>query len=481
MSPTISATPRRHVAIVGGGIAGLSVAHALLTQGDSAQGITVSVLERAPRLGGHIRTEHVDGFLCEWGPNGFLDNAPATLALVRDLGLDAQVQPSDDRARARFIFHGGRLLPLPAGLVGLVGSRLLSWPAKLRLAMEPFARPRPDGDESIHAFASRRIGVEAADVLVDSMVSAIFGGYARELSLRACFPLMWQLETDHGGLVRATIARRRRQPRRRGEAIGAPSGRLTSFRGGAEDLVRGLTARLGHLARSGVEVCAVTGHDGRYRLDIVGQAPMEADAVVLASGATTTARMVRALDAPLADVLETMPTASMVVACLGYAASAMSHPLNGFGYLIPRNEGMRTLGVLWDSSVYPGRAPEGHVLLRVMLGGATDPDAVRLDDAAVLDVVRRELKAAMGVDATPGVVRIVRHRTGIPQYTIGHLDRLARAEARLTRWPGVVLAGNAYRGVSINACVADAQAVAARVLSHCDAVRAADRTTTVNV
>ena len=191
--------------------------------------IDVSVLERAPRPGGNIRTENVDGFLCEWGPNGFLDNAPATLALVNDLGLGPQLQPSDDRARTRYIFRGGRLHPLPGGPVGLVGSRLLSWPAKLRLAMEPFARTRPDGDETIHAFASRRIGVEAADVLVDSMVSGVFGGNARELSLRACFPKMWQLETDHGGLVRAMIARRRQHSRRHGEAMGTPLGRLTSF------------------------------------------------------------------------------------------------------------------------------------------------------------------------------------------------------------------------------------------------------------
>jgi oxygen-dependent protoporphyrinogen oxidase len=365
--------------------------------------------------------------------------------------------------------------------VGLVGSRLLSWPAKLRLAMEPFARPRPDGDETIHAFASRRIGVEAADVLVDSMVSGIFGGDARELSLRACFPKMWTLESEHGGLVRAMIARRRQQPRRRGEAMGTPLGRLTSFRGGAEDLVRGLTTRLGDVVRTGVEVCQMTGGNGRYQLNIDGQAPVEADAVVLASGAATTARMVRVLDTPLADTLDAMPTAGMVVVCLGYAAGAVRHPLNGFGYLIPRNEGMRTLGVLWDSSVYPGRAPEGHVLMRVMLGGATDPDAVGMDDAAVLDVVRRELRAAMGVDAMPLVVRIVRHRTGIPQYTVGHLDRLARADARVARWPGVVLAGNAYRGVSINACIADAQAVAASVLRHCAAVRTADRPATQGV
>ena len=481
MTRSASTAPRRHVAIVGGGIAGLSVAHALLAEGAAARGIDVSVLERAPRPGGHIRSENVDGFLCEWGPNGFLDNAPATLALVNQLGLDTQVQPSDDRARLRFIFRGGRLHPLPGGPLGLARSGLLSWPGKLRLALEPFARSRPDGDESIHAFASRRIGVEAADVLVDSMVSGIFGGNVRELSLRACFPAMWKLETEHGGLIRAMVARRRKQPPRRTEGMGTPLGRLTSFRGGAEDLVRGLMARVGDTVRTGVEVCDVTRCDGRYRLDIAGHASVDADAIVLANGAATTARMMRAIDSPLADLLDAMPTASMVVVCLGYAAGAVGHPLNGFGYLIPRNEGMRTLGVLWDSSIYPGRAPEGQVLMRAMVGGATDPDAVDLDDASIIAVVRRELKAAMGVDAVPDVVRIVRHRTGIPQYTIGHLDRVAQAEARLARWPGVVLAGNAYRGVSINACIADAQAVAARVLGHCDTLRTTDRLASVNV
>jgi oxygen-dependent protoporphyrinogen oxidase len=307
------------------------------------------------------------------------------------------------------------------------------------------------------------------------MVSGIFGGNARELSLRACFPTMWQLETDHGGLVRAMIARRRKQPRRHGEAVGTPSGRLTSFRGGAEDLVRGLTARLGNVVRTGVDVRGVTQRNGRYQLDVAGESALEADAIVFASGAAPTARMVRVLDTPLADALDEIPTAGMVVVCLGYAAHGFGHPLNGFGYLIPRGEGMRTLGVLWDSSIYPGRAPEGHVLMRVMLGGATDPEVLGLDDIAVLDLVRRELQIAMGIDASPDVVRIIRHLTGIPQYTVGHLERLARAETRLANVPGVVLAGNAYRGVSINSCIADAQTVAARVLTHCGAVSTVDR------
>ena len=467
-----TAPAARRVVIVGGGIAGLSIAHALLKQQARDRGIDVVVLERAPRVGGNIRTEQVDGFTCEWGPNGFLDNAPATLELVREIGLQGRLQPSDDRARRRFIFRNGTLYPLPGGPVDFIASGLLSWPGKLRIGLEPFARRRPAGDETIHAFASRRIGREAADVLIDSMVSGVFGGDARELSLRACFPKMWQMETDHGGLFRAMLARRRQHPRRNGEAIGSPLGRLTSFTGGSEDLVRGLAATLGGAVRTGVNVRGIERAGAAYRLHLNGAVPIDADAVVLAGGTAVTARMVRDLDAPLSAVLDGIPSASMVVACLGYRADRLRRPLDGFGFLVPRGEGIRTLGVLWDSSVYPSRAPEGHVLMRVMLGGATDPTAIDLDDARLLDVIGGDLRATMGLDVAPDFMRIFRHPVGIPQYTVGHLDRLARAEERLAALPGLELAGNGYRGVAINACIADAGPVAQRILAHCERIAA---------
>ncbi|BCS32165.1 protoporphyrinogen oxidase [Luteitalea sp. TBR-22] len=472
MSTTLVPGRPARVAIVGGGIAGLAVAHALRQQGAGARGVEVVVLERGQRPGGNIRTDVIDGFTCEWGPNGFLDNAPATLALVDDLGLRPRLQPSDDRARRRFIWRNGRLHPLPGGPIDFLASSLLSWPGKLRIAMEPFASRRPDGDESIHAFASRRIGREAADVLIDSMVSGVFGGDARALSLRACFPKMWQLETDHGGLFRALLARRRQHPRRNGEAIGSPLGRLTSFVGGSEDLVRGLATRLGDVVRTGVDVQAVSRNPQGYTIAIEGDAPLHADAVVLASGSATTARMVRGLDAGLADTLAAIPSATMVVACVGFREDQLPAPLDGFGYLVPRSEGIRTLGVLWDSSVYPGRAPQGHVLMRAMLGGATDPGAIDLDDQALLDVVRGDLRRIMRIEVAPTFVKVFRHALGIPQYTVGHLARLDAAEARLAALPGLLLAGNAYRGVAINACIADAADVASRALAVCSAVPA---------
>jgi oxygen-dependent protoporphyrinogen oxidase len=451
----------RGVAIVGGGIAGLSLAHALDRRGARSQGVTVTVLERSSRAGGNIRSEEVDGYLCEWGPNGFLDSVPETLELVRDLGLEAELLPSHDQAQNRYIFRKGRLHPLPGGPLAFLKSRLLSWPGKLRIAMEPFARRRPDGDETIHAFASRRIGGEAAEVLIDPMVSGVFAGDSRALSLRACFPKMWQMETDHGGLFRALLAKRRG---RRGP-VGAPLGRLTSFRGGTEDLVRALVRARGDGLRTGVLVRSLAPSPGGYRLALEGGGALLADAVVLSGGAGESASLLHGVDPDLALGLREIPSAPLAVVCLGYEESGLPRPLDGFGFLIPRGEGPRILGVLWDSSIYPGRAPSGHVLLRAMIGGAHDPQAMALDDSALLERVRQDLRTTMGLQGSPTLVRVFRHPRGIPQYTVGHRERLARVEARLARYPGLYLAGSAYRGVAINSCVAEAGPLAERILA----------------
>jgi oxygen-dependent protoporphyrinogen oxidase len=455
----------KRVVIVGAGIGGLSAAHELLRLGARERGIDVVVLERSSRPGGNIRTDRIDGYLCEWGPNGFLDNAPATLELASRLGLSDRLHVSDDAARRRFLYRRGRLHELPGDPAGFVRTGLLSAAGKLRVAMEPFARRRPDGDETIHAFASRRIGREAADVLIDAMVSGVFAGNARALSLRACFPKMWQMESDHGGLVRAFIARRRSGRIRASDGVGSPLGRLTSFRDGTEELVRALAARVGDALRLSAPVRDVT-FDGRFRVAIEGQEPLSADAVVLSAGAHASAAQVAALDGHLAADLLAIPSAPVMVVCLGYRAQDLSSSVDGFGFLVPRGEGPRLLGALWDSSVYPGRAPAGHVLIRVMLGGAQDASAMSLDDEAAVAVAREGLAAAMGERAIPHFTRVFRHLLGIPQYTVGHLDRLARIEARLARLPGLLVAGNAFRGVSINNCVAEAGPLAAGIIEQ---------------
>jgi oxygen-dependent protoporphyrinogen oxidase len=451
----------KHVAIVGGGIAGLAIAHALRRR---APGLEVVVLEAASRAGGNIRSEREEGFLCEWGPNGFLDSVPETLALADDLGLGSRVLPSDDRARRRFVFRRGRLHELPGGPAAFLGSGLLSWRGKLRIAGEPFAQPRPEGDETIHGFASRRIGEEAASVLVGSMVSGVFAGDARALSLRACFPKMWDMETEHGGLFRALLAKRRNGRARRGEPMGSPLGRLTSFRDGTEELVRALAASLGPALRLGARATCVLHAGGGWRV-VAGAESVDADAVVRGAAPGASARLVSVLDDSLAAELAAIPAAGLAVVALGYEENRLARPLDGFGFLVPRGEGPRCLGMLWDSSIFSGRAPAGRVLLRAMIGGAHDPKAVHLADEALLEVVRRDLRTTMGLDLEPCFAQIFRHPLGIPQYVVGHLDRLARIDARLARHPGLHLAGNGYRGVAINACVAEAGPLADRVIA----------------
>src|SRR5918993_4668287 len=273
----------RRVVIAGGGIAGLAIAFELTR--DPKGDIDVTVLERAARAGGNLRSERVDGYLCEWGPNGFLDNVPETPALVRELGIADRLLPADAGAKRRFIYRNGRLHELPGGPLAFALSRLLSIAGRVRVMGEPFTPRRPDGDETIHAFAARRIGLEAADVLIDSMVSGIFAGNARELSLRACFPKMCEMEREHGSLVKAMLAKRRQRRPSADAATGAPGGHLTSFTNGIEDLVHALVEALGPRVKTG---CAVRrahprnpGNPDRWTVDLEDGRSFEADALVL--------------------------------------------------------------------------------------------------------------------------------------------------------------------------------------------------------
>jgi oxygen-dependent protoporphyrinogen oxidase len=459
------------IAIVGGGISGLATAWAIRARDPHAD---VVLLERGDRTGGNIRTERVDGYTVEWGPDGFLDNAPDTLQLVRELDLESRLLPSRDAARKRFIFLNGALRKVPTSPRGFFGTSLLSIPGKLRVACEPFASRRREADESIYEFAARRIGAEAASVLVDSMVSGIFAGDSRSLSLRACFPKMHQLEEEHGGLFRALLATRKN--RRAGDAVGAPSGRLTSFTGGMSDLVDRLTRRLGDVVRTSSRVVTLRhathfdGHRvgwpvGGYAL-ATDQGELAADAVILAGPSADSAQLLRTLDPGLGSALDEIPSAPLAVVCLGYDATLVARccSLNGFGFLVPRGQNIRILGALWESSIYANRAPAGKALLRIMIGGACDTGAVALSDNALVSAVREDLMRTMGLTCAPEFARIIRHRRGIPQYVKGHLARLERIDAMLHAHPGLFVAGNSYRGVSLNACVSEAAQIAERVL-----------------
>ena len=450
--------------IIGGGISGLATAYLLREKAKTAGleiGITLIEKEKVP--GGKIRSIKEDGYLCEWGPNGFLDNKPQTLELCRALQVDNRLMRSNDNARKRFIFSGGILNRLPENGPSFLKSSLISWPGKLRLAMEPFI-PKYSGseDETLAAFGRRRLGEEALNKLIAPMVSGIFAGDPETMSLKSCFPRIAELEDQYGGLIKAMIrlAKQKKADIAAGKTVASaagPGGVLTSFRDGIQTLTDILTAELGMtIIRSGEGAVSVSkGESVPWRV-VTDRGEYSADAVILATPAYASAGFLDGVDSDISAVLRQIPYATMTVACFGYEQERITYDLNGFGYLIPKQEKLSTLGTLWDSSMFENRAPAGKVLLRSMMGGACFPEYIKFSDAEVEQRVRFDLEKTMGITAAPSFIRIFRHEKAIPQYTVGHGKRLEALTGLVAKHSGLVLTGNSYRGIGLNDCVAAA-------------------------
>jgi oxygen-dependent protoporphyrinogen oxidase len=462
--------------IVGGGISGLATAWLLQEKARKAGiGLEINLVEKDERVGGKIRSIKADGYLCEWGPNGFLDNKPQTLDLCRDLQADAQLLRSNDNARKRFIYSEKILHRLPENGPAFFKSRLISWPGKLRLMLEPtpFIAKAPEGiDETLAAFGRRRLGDEALRKLIAPMVSGIFAGDPETMSLQSCFPRIAELEREYGGLVRAMIklAKKKKADIAAGKVVASaagPGGVLTSFRDGLQSLPEIIHDRLaGGVIVADEEVTEIgRGNSLPYGVK-TNKRILDADVVVLAAPAYAASRMLAGLDRDMSVILDQIPYSSMTVICFGYERDKIDHDLNGFGYLIPKAEGMSILGTLWDSSIFENRAPQGRVLLRSMMGGACFPEYIGLSNAEVQRRVQDNLQSIMGITAPPDFVRIFRHQKAIPQYTVGHGRRLqALADAGSTH-PGLFLTGNSYRGIGLNDCVAAAERTSNEVIEH---------------
>ena len=406
------------IAVLGGGMAGLAAAYWL---GRSHE---VLVFEASDRLGGNIRTETWEDCRVEWGPNGWLDNEPTTLQLAEALGIESRLVKARSCAAVRFIWRAGKLRALPSKPQQFMTSDCLPLRARLRALLEPFARRPPDGDETVHEFAARRLGKTTADTLVDAFVTGIFAGDARRLSVRSALPRLKAIEDQYGSLLRGA----------KGRGFGPP-GTLTSCDQGLEVFVQALSERVDvHLGApwSKLEL-------GRY------------DRVVCSVPAPKAAALA---DGELADHLGRIPTAPVAVVAMVFDASPSLAVPDAFGFLAPRDEGLRILGTLYDSSIFPGRAPEGRRLFRTMVGGRRDPEAVALDDGALIEIVAKDLRRAWGFFEEPRAAKVIRHPLGIAQYERGHAEILAAIEQVAPRW--LRLAGSSYRGVSINACIKEA-------------------------
>ncbi len=446
--------------VIGGGISGLAAAHAASHWArQRGRALEVVVLEQSAEPGGKTRTIDHGDWRIEAGPTGYLDAEPRVDALVEAAGL-TKLRANAAAAR-RFVMHGGQLREVKPQPLGMARSGLLSPKGLARILREPWvSRPPAGHDQTIWEFAARRLGSEVADRLVAPMVLGVFAGDAKKISLRAAFPLMAQIEDQHGSLIRGLLARRRAAARaRKADGGGAttsrgqggpagPRGVLTSFAEGMQALPRALAERgkFQVQLQTAVERVERTPSD-TWRLSTTA-GPIDARALVIATEPWSASALLQPLAPGAAELLASIYCPPVVVTALGYGSDALSRVPRGFGLLIPRSERFTSLGCLWDTHIFPDRSPAGHLLVRAMLGGATDPSVADQSDSELLAAVRDDLARMSGIRAAPLHQQLIRWPRAIPQYERGHLERAARVEEQVKTLPGVFLAGNGLHGVS---------------------------------
>ena len=458
--------------VVGGGITGLAAAHhALELARERRIALELTLVEARERLGGTIATERAGGFLIEAGPDSFLSEKPWALALCRRLGLEDRLARTDDRYRKVFVWHAGRLHPLPDGwellaptrLAPFLSSRLFSWPGTLRMAFDLVLPRGIADDESLGAFVRRRLGREALERVAQPLVAGIYTADPDDLSLTATMPRFAELEKQERSIILGL-----RRARRRALETGVSGARWSLFvtlKEGMEDLVAALATRL----QPGTvllkqRVAGVERRGDRWRVATAEGADLDADRVIVATESHAAARMLRYVDPTLATLLAEIPYASSATVTLGYRRADVLHPLDGFGFVVPRTEKRALLACTFSSVKYAGRAPEGDVLLRAFVGGALNEAVLELDDAPLVMRARAELREALGITAAPALARVFRWPKAMPQYHVGHLARVETIERRAGALPGLDLAGGAYRGVGIADCVRSGEAAAERAL-----------------
>ncbi len=484
----------KRIAIIGGGISGLTAAFRLEQQKRNGVEVEYTLYEAAPRLGGVLVTEQVDGCIIEAGPDSFVTEKPWAFTLCRELGIADQVIGSNDADRKTYILVKNRLIEMPDGLMFMVPTKILptvftplfSWGTKIRMGLELLHKPRPAGaDESVAELVERHYGAEVVDRLADPLLTGVYGGEASKLSVRAVLPRFADMETKYGSLSRAMLAARKKvaagnnggAPRQTLGAVRekAPQPLFSSLKDGMQQLVDAVRAQLSPAAiRTGTAVRDVALRDGNWLVIPENGGQAHFDAVILATPAGKAGELIAGTHRDLAAELRRITYSSSVTITLGYDGTSVHLP-PGFGFLVPRSEGRRMLACTFVHNKFPHRAPAGRLLLRVVLGGARDAEVLQMEDAQIFGIVRQELQEILGITAEPLFSRLYRWRGAMAQYEVGHLERVERIESLRKQLPGLALAGNAFRGIGVPDCIRTGMDAAAELTAELAATAQATR------
>lgn len=461
----------KRVAIIGGGISGLSAAFVLEQHRRAGIPVEYFVFESSSRFGGVMVTDRADGCLIEAGPDSFLTEKPWAIDLCRQIGLGDQLIGSNDQQRKTYILVNGKLVVMPDGLMFMVPTKIMpivfsplfSLGTKLRMAREWFHPPhKAEDDETVAAMVERHYGQEMVDRLADPLLSGVYGGEASALSVRAVLPRFAEMEAKYGSLGRAMLAARSRMA---GASKGFTAPLFTSLKAGMQQMIDALLARLSPSALiSNRRVSVITQASERWTLTL-GEGSGPFDAVILAVPAGAAAALLRSCSPLLAQELSAINYTSSVTVTLGYDQKVRSSLPPGFGFLVPRSEGRHMLAATFVDNKFPHRAPDDRALIRCFLGGARNQQVLDLSDHEILRTVRDDLRQIIGVTADPLFARVYKWKSAMAQYGVGHLDRLQRIERLRQSLPGLALAGNAYRGIGVPDCVRSGSDAAVQVMN----------------
>jgi protoporphyrinogen/coproporphyrinogen III oxidase len=451
----------KRIAIIGGGISGLSAAFYLEKARAAGVELEYTLVESGQRLGGCMSSDRIEGCLVEAGPDSFLTEKPWATALCQELGIADQLIGSNDSQRKTYIVVKGRLVVMPDGLMFMVPTRLVptalsplfSWSTKVRMARELLHPPRPmQGDETVAELVERHFGAEVVERLADPLLSGVYGGDAAKLSARAVLPRFVEMEEKYGSLSRAMMAARRKMSEAASRQPAPPL--FTSLKDGMQQMVDAIVARL-NPASIGLRrhVRRVYPENGGWRVSIEMNGDERYDAIILATPANVAGTLLDGVDRPLASNLLDITYSSSVTVTLGYYKDQLAKLPPGFGFLVPRSEGTRLLACTFVHNKFPHRAPADKGILRCFLGGARDEAVLGLTDEEMLETVHRELRDMVKLNVRPIFARVYRWREAMAQYEPGHIARVEKIEKRAAEIPGLALAGNAYHGIGVPDCI----------------------------